>query len=82
MALLCVTVAIAFSAGFCAAALLGGGRRHDAQRSGGLLAQTVESFTQNYSDRSCDVGGRVSIARSQLDQLDRALEVRDELLSA
>jgi hypothetical protein len=79
--LLAVTAAVAFCAGFCAAALVGCGRRQDSWRGNGLLAQSVGSFTSHYSDRSGDVGGQVSIPRVQLDELDAALNTRDELLA-
>lgn len=82
MLALCLTAAVAFTAGFAAAALLSVGRRQDAGRGEGLLAQTVASFSETHADRRYDVAGRVFVDRSQLDELERALEMRDELLSA
>jgi hypothetical protein len=82
MLALCITAVVAFSLGFCAAAWFVQGRRQDAGRGESLLARTVASFSELHADRRYDVAGRVFVDRSQLDELDRALELRDELFSA
>ena len=74
-----LTAITAFTAGFFAACLLRAGRLHDDARGAGLLAQTLDEFAEQYADRSCDVGGRVSVARAQLDRLDGALETQRQL---
>jgi len=78
-----VTAAVAFSVGFMAAALLAGGRAHDARRAADLLADAACSLAEEPDEREDRVAAEeyVSLERSQLDHLRRALRIHDELRS-
>jgi outer membrane murein-binding lipoprotein Lpp len=72
---------IAFSGGVLAGGVLSAGRRNDLARGGDLLADAVDALASDHDDRRFDVGNRVAVARSRLDQLEQALAVHDELRS-
>jgi hypothetical protein len=75
-------VVVAFSCGFLAAALLAANRRQDTARAGDLLAEAVDTFTVGCRTSRDDADERVSVARSQVEGLRRALDVHDRLRSA
>ena len=68
--------------GFLAAPLFMMGRRYDAARAGDLLAEAVDGFAREHRDRRCDEGGRVTVARGQIERLQQALSMHDELRSS
>lgn len=74
-----LTAAGAFAAGFWAAALVSAGRRYDTARAGEVLAEAVDDFAAEHRDRRFDDADRVSVARSQIDRLQQALALHDEL---
>lgn len=74
-----LTAVGAFAGGFWAAALLSAGRRFDTVRAGEVLAEAVDDFAAQHHDRRYDEGDRVSVARSQIDRLQQALTLHDEL---
>jgi hypothetical protein len=76
-----VLTAVAFSCGFIAAAVLASNRRQDTARAGDLLAEAVDSFTGDCSTGRDAGDDRISVPRSQLEGLRRALAVHDQLRS-
>lgn len=78
-----LTALAAFSCGFLAAAFLAAGRRQDADRGDALLAQAASDLTDDASlDDETYHGGRVDVARRQVEALQQALATRDALHSA
>jgi hypothetical protein len=74
-----VIAVIAFCCGFLTAPLFMTGRRYDALRAGDLLAEAVDGFAREHGDRRVDEGGRISVARGQIERLQQALALHDEL---
>jgi hypothetical protein len=82
MPILIVTAVLSFCCGFFAAALLTANRRQDAARASELLADAVDRFTGVCRATRDAPGDCVTVARSHVDGLRRALDAHDQMRSA